>query len=346
MEWVEKISRPDPHKTMAPLFFLHTMIKLLLSLPQAAAFLINHQCCYYSPSSRSLPSIVTTATSTADDPNIQSINRILLEKKQGLLDELLGDISSNSDSRDTRLANEQRVYETLLSTRLHLPFLRRSIVAPSKIKGAGRGLFATEDIKMGHVITCYPGDALLRENNSIEGNEEEYFDIEDDEYEAIDAVVLWGSHVPQSDRWNDEVVYDGSESKPPLTSYAVTVNDVHSVMGHPSLDNDPAYSGHFANDGAGHLAYEKSGSPSNIEASLELGLDTESSEFGVENDIAAYVLKSFDIANAMHQPINADEFHMITVARRDIKKGEEIMVTYGPDYWISDYADFLGEDEE
>ena len=321
------------------------MIKLQVLLPQASAFLINHQCCYHSSSPRSLPPVVTTATSTADDPYIQSINRILLEKKEELLDGLLSDTSPNSDTQDACLTNEQRIYETLLSTRLHLPFLRRSIVAPSKIKGAGRGLFAAEDIKKGHVITCYPGDALLREPPSLDIDEEEYFDIEEDDYEAMDEVVLWGSHVPQSERWDDDVVFDGSESKPPLTSYAVTVNDEYSVMGHPEIDTDPAYSGHFANDGAGHLAYQMPGSASTIEASLELGLDTESSEFGVEDNIAAYVLKSLDIANAIHQPI-ADELHMITVARRDIKKGEEIMVTYGPDYWISDYADFFGDDED
>ena len=34
------------------------------------------------------------------------------------------------------------------------------------------------------------------------------------------------------------------------------MNDVYSVMRHLSLDDNPAYIGHFANDGAGHLAYE------------------------------------------------------------------------------------------
>ena len=80
------------------------------------------------------------------------------------------------------------------------------------------------------------------------------------------------------------------------------------------------------------MAYESPDSPRNIEASLELGLDTDSNdEFGVEDNIAAYVLKSFDVANAMHQPLDEDEFHMVTVVIRDIKEGEEILVTYGPD---------------
>jgi len=303
-----------------------------LLLPQAAAFLISSLRC--GSSHNSSPQEMT-ATSTSDDPNIQHINQLLMDKKQELLDDpsKLNDCSplsivpADNDLRDTFLTTEQRVYETLLSSRLDMPFLNRAIVAPSNIEGGGRGLFATEDIKEGDVITCYPGDALLCELPSSEdgGGEGDSFDFEDDESDAIDEVVLWGAHVPKHHRWDDDTVFDGSESKPPLTSYAVTTNDVYSVMGHPSLDDNPAYLGHFANDGAGHLAYEMPDSPRNIEASLELGLDTESSDFGVEDNIAAYVLKSFDVANAMHQPLDDDEFHMVTVAIRDIKKGEEIL---------------------
>jgi hypothetical protein len=335
----------------------------LLLLPQATAFHItttnhhHHRCCH-SSSPRSLK-----ATSTVDDPNIQHIRQILMDKKQELLGGLFIDKPSNKLSeqsplsiveadnnlRDAYLTTEERVYETLLSSRLDLPFLNRSVVGPSKIEGAGRGLFAIEDIKEGDVISCYPGDALLCElpSSSTEQDDDlDSYDFDDDEYEAVDEVVLWGAHVPKKDRWDDDTVFDGSESDPPLTSYAVTVNDVYSVMGHPSLDDNPAYIGHFANDGAGHLAYEKQDSPDNIEASVELGLDTESIDFAVEDNIAAYVLRSFDVANAMHQPLDADELHMVTVATRDIKKGEEILVTYGPDYWISDYAGHMADFED
>lgn len=71
----------------------------------------------------------------------------------------------------------------------------------------------------------YPGDALLCElPSSFTTDEEEghgdSFDFDDDENEAIDDVVLWGSHVPQSDRWDDDTVFDGSNYNPPLMSYA------------------------------------------------------------------------------------------------------------------------------
>ena len=191
---------------LATHFLMLTSLKISLMqllLPQAAAFLINHRYgCHYSPP-RSLAAL--RATSTLDDPNIQHINQLLMDKKQELLDGLLDDpsklneqsplsiVAADNDLRDTFLTTEQRVYETLLSSRLDLPFLNRAIVGPSEIKGAGRGLFATEDIKEGDVITCYPGDALLCELPSTdEGNEGDPFDLEDDE------VVLWGNTCPKA----------------------------------------------------------------------------------------------------------------------------------------------------
>jgi hypothetical protein len=224
-------------------------------------------------------------------------------------------------------------------------------LGPSNIKGAGRGLFAKEKILEGEVITCYPGDALLYElpsTESVENDDESDFegyfedDFDDDEDEDYtEDIVLWGMHVPTEDRWEEDVVFDGSNTKPALTAYAVSVDDHYSVMGHPDLDTDAAYYGHFANDGAGHLALEKPNSQSNLEASLELGLDTEDATYdddeesiGVEENIAAYVLKSLEVANAMHKPMLENELHMVTVATRDIEEGEEILVTYGPDYWL------------
>ena len=111
-------------------------------------------------------------------------------------------------------------------------------------------------------------------------------------------------------------------------------------MGHPELEINSAYAGHYANDGAGHLALEKPNSQNNIIASLELGLDTEGmnddddGEIGVEENIAAYVLTSIEIANAMHRSVDEEGSHIVTVATRDIQAGDEIFVTYGPDYLL------------
>ena len=90
------------------------------------------------------------------------------------------------------------------------------------------------------------------------------------------------------------------------TIYILQVSEEYAVLGLPSLDENPAYSGHFANDGA---------KPPQS-----------------ESQISTYVLESNDLANAMHIPF--EECQMITVATRNIQQGEEILVTYGPEYWV------------
>ncbi|KAL7530228.1 hypothetical protein ACHAXR_007098 [Thalassiosira sp. AJA248-18] len=216
---------------------------------------------------------------THKDDIDNQIDKVLTEKRQELL---------------YNKGNEQIVREVLLSSRLSgLHFLNRSQVRPSQIFGAGRGLFATEDIPKGNVITCYPGDALL---------------VKADKYG--EDILLWGTHVEKADVWDEDAVFVGTESSPPLTSYSVSVDECYSVLGHPSLDDNPAYYGHFANDGA------------SID---ELGLDFDEG-LGVEENIAAYVGKSKEVRNAMHVTFRGGA-HKVTVATRDIKAGEEILVT-------------------
>lgn len=139
-------------------------------------------------------------------------------------------VPADNEIRD--VSTEQAVRESLLSTRLHLPFLARTDVRPSTIDGAGRGLFATEDIPEGDVITCYPGDALLHELPSGEDGEEGDWEEEDYDDESTD-IVLWGSHVSEEDRWDEETVFDGTESTRPLTEYCCWVDDSYSIMGEP-----------------------------------------------------------------------------------------------------------------
>jgi hypothetical protein len=279
---------------------------------------------------------------------ISQINKLLKDCQL----ELLSDTSKRqtqhpkstveADNEMRNIYPEQRVHEAILSSRLHLPFLHRTKLGPSKIDGAGRGLFAIENIGKGEAITCYPGDAVLYELPLSEEEEEDFDETEDDfedgygeeEEEGTETICLWGAHVPVTDRWDEDRVFDGTESTSPLTAYAVSVDDHYSIMGHPELDDNPAYFGHFANDGAGEFAFEEPNSQNSIRAALELGLDTEEEErLGVEANIAAYVLNSLEVSNAMHRSL-VDGLHVVTVATRDIVAGEEIFVTYGPDYWV------------
>lgn len=249
---------------------------------------------------------------------MESLRELLHNEEADLLEE-----ASNDETSDTEMSASDRVQEMLLSTRIPslTTILNNTRVDTSTIPKAGRGLFATRAIQANEVITCYPGDAILISKPSllddfhVEGQDEEENDndVYDDDW--VEETVAWGSHVDPSDRWHEDAVFDGDEKQGPLTHYACAISDTYSVMGLPALDNDTAYLGHFANDGAGHIALGQ-GDPTR----------------GVEESIASYVIESIDVSNAMHKQV--DGLHMATVATRTIAVGEEILVTYGPDYWL------------
>jgi len=82
---------------------------------------------------------------------------------------------------------------------------------------------------------------------------------------------------------------------------------------------DPSYLGHFANDGI------------QIPPTCE-------------TELAPYVIQSSNTANAVHQP--CEGCHMVTIATRDIHAGEEIFVSYGPEYWIEQHYCYNNNKQE
>jgi len=230
--------------------------------------------------------------------------------------------SRRAPTSNRDLSPDEMARETLLCTRIPKLALCHTVVGPSKIPGAGRGLFALHDIPKGDLITCYPGDALIY-TPPYAGD-----DGDDDEGDDIDEIVIWGDHVDEADQWDEDAVFDGHWSVEgsddevgkdgrPLTDYALFVCESYAVMGMPLLDVDPAYSGHYANDGAGHLAMDG--------AVIGDGVS-------VEEGIKAFVNESLRLANAQNRVV--EDSHMGTIATRDISKGDEILVTYGMDYWM------------
>jgi hypothetical protein len=187
------------------------------------------------------------------------------------------DVCSESEDESSGQGRLQLV----LRTRLSRLVLNRTLVGPSSISSAGRGLFARCDCQKGELLTCYPGDAFV-------------ILPKDDEDEDVDWTVLWGDHVRKPFFELDQ-------------DYMLrAVSDDWGILASPELDQDPAYLGHLANDGA-----RAPDCPA---------------------ELASYVIESNDRANAMHQPL--EDCHMVTVATRTIQKGQEIFVTYGPDYWM------------
>mmetsp|Transcript_24585 Transcript_24585/g.37060 ORF Transcript_24585/g.37060 Transcript_24585/m.37060 type:complete len:341 (-) Transcript_24585:62-1084(-) len=334
------------HRCNNSLVVVALAVAAWLMSPCASAFILTKPLPSASAHPRtihhsSVDSIIDGPSNGNGDSTLTKICHILQNLQKDLLanpSKLQPILQQHQDSSadDVELSSENVVKETLLSTRipdLQLQ-LNRTRTGPSTIDGAGRGLFATEDIAKGELITCYPGDALLCEYSELEiddeeedGFDEEDIDFEDEDYydeeaDYVEEVVLWGEHVDTSDRLEEDEVFDGivAENVPPLTSYAASVDDVYSVMGMPILDNNPAYYSHFANDGAGHIA-------------IQTGVD-DAARIGIEEIISSYVSESVELSNALHKPI-ADGLHLGTFASKDIKKGEEVMVTYGPDYWMN-----------
>jgi hypothetical protein len=266
-------------------------------------------------------SMAETSATDDDDVTLQSLGETLRQRWNKLLHEAIIELEQSLKDREAPVAEQivaspadrnlnpnEVTQASLLSTRIPGLNLNRTRIGPSTIPGAGRGLFAVRDIAKGEITTCYPGDSLL-------------YEYEDEE---TDELVIWGTHVDTADIWDDDAIFEGIVDDDtgcletsPLTDYILAVGDTpYSIMGLPVLDTDPAYYGHFANDGAGHFFANQEGGEG----------------VGIEEGIANYVLESIDLSNAMHKAL--EDCHMVTVATRDITEGEEIFVTYGPDYWM------------
>ena len=170
-------------------------------------------------------------------------------------------------------------------------------LADSHIPGAGRGLFASEDIVTGSLITLYPGDAI-----------------------RIDAVLTGFNFVTCA-----AASPDGSSlSLPDATlldrarSYEIEIESrivsdggeapVTSLLGDPDLVDDRAYLGHMLNDGA-----------------------TCSSEACR----AAYTAESLATRNT--EPMCLQGCHLGIVATRDIERGDELLLSYGAPYWLAQH---------
>ena len=167
----------------------------------------------------------------------------------------------------------------VLGSRLSNLSLNRTYVGPSPI--AGRGLFAADHYPAGTLLTCYPGDGIVEDNEEI----------------------TWGDHV---DMDHDDDDCDSEEAWD--TDYLMYMTDEIGLVGLPHLHQDPAYLGHFGNDGVAEIPKT------------------------VQDVVTNYLEESKQRANAMEQEVL--NCHMVLVATRDIVKNEEIFLSYGPEYWM------------
>ncbi|KAK3241485.1 hypothetical protein CYMTET_48753 [Cymbomonas tetramitiformis] len=115
-----------------------------------------------------------------------------------------------------------------------------------------------------------------------------------------DVTVIFGAHVPEERRDSRRIL--GEEAR----SFEQKANVTTSLVGDPECLDDTAYIGHMCNDGASCLT----------------GADCE-----------AYTHSSEARANAYH--VGLEGCHIATIATREILSGEEVLVSYGEDYWLS-----------
>lgn len=185
--------------------------------------------------------------------------------------------------------------------RMRLPTLGLNLtyVGPSRV--AGRGLFALEAVPKGTILTCYPGDALILRSCIAPNDENFEQDTFLDDDEAFSETLVWGEHVTTN---QEQGGIDNLVANPEYV-LQTPVED-WSIVALAHWDNDPCYLGHFANDGA--------------------------SAPTCPAELSTYMIDSIEQNNAMHRDVL--NCHMVTIATKDITVGEEIFVTYGPDYWM------------
>ena len=110
--------------------------------------------------------------------------------------------------------------------------------------------------------------------------------------------VIWGLHVPDQLR----------HLTPEMDAYALRCGERYGVIGLRALDDNPAYVGHLVNDAA----------------RMRLRSFDSAEE---------YMAESMALANAGH--VDLEGCHTATIATKAIAEGEEVLVSYGPNYWRS-----------
>ncbi len=183
--------------------------------------------------------------------------------------------------------------------------LVRSTAAKVKVDvslGRGRGLFAKRDIKSGELITCYPGDIVLHHVGISEGKRK-WRTFISDRYEGF----LGGKNLPNID-------FD----------HMFELNKDYAIIGIRDLDQDSSYLGHFVNDFC----------KVTVDEQTDLKTITEKSKAAIAGVQRSMLYQKLSMEN-MNCVIGAvlGGMHVVVVAIKDIKAGDEVFASYGIAYW-------------
>lgn len=234
------------------------------------------------------PMVVSCHKALPDpDDNVDSDDQLSLGGMSAMLREMLSCYTTTEETGAVRLG--------LLGTRLDALSINRVRIAPSTIAGGGLGVFATRTLEAGEMITLYPGDALL---HFADGTVDAEGDVSADE-----VAVSFASHVPSERRQSQ------TRSAAALTAaraYELPATSMMSLVGDPTLVDDPAYLGHMLND---------------VMACQSL------------SDLSSYAIATASHVNAAHKPLLGCHFASVTTRR--VEAGSELFASYGPAYWLS-----------
>lgn len=172
-------------------------------------------------------------------------------------------------------------------------------VKDSSIPGAGKGLFATKNIKAGSIVSFYPAHAL-----GIELGERQMW-VSSDDYDR----EYFSQNPPGSSSYlhaTDQPIFN----RPSILADIVPELKDNPIYldANPNRKVDPLWVSQYINDGAIVTSNDQAG-------------------------VSRYYEQSKRKKNCIHLPFGPSPI-MATVATRKIKKGEELFTSYGCVYWL------------
>ncbi|KAL3760484.1 hypothetical protein ACHAWU_007803 [Discostella pseudostelligera] len=250
-------------------------------------------------------------------------------------------------------------------------------VRKSNIANAGLGLFATKNIKKGMIISFYPVDCIGIEDVESSGggggedggDGEELTTIvrwrrnrkllseellqEQEQNEIARAIKTWPEKdcMSTSSRNNDQAYLLHIVGNRPLMKMDI-MNDLggSSIFINVDVNDDPT----SQNSGDDSNTVAEDGESSSIfssSSSLSGGFDSHRVNDGAtvlsntEHGALTYYQSSRSAANCVHVPFGPSPL-LATVTTRKVKKGEELLTTYGCSLdWLNSLLKDTGEEE-
>ena len=183
-------------------------------------------------------------------------------------------------------------------------------VKQSSIPNAGKGLFATKNIKAGSIISFYPAHALGVELQLQiqDQQQQQQLWVSSNEEDA----TYFAQNPPGGSSYlhaTDQPIFNRPSLLDTLVATPILPKDSPIYLdANPNRQVDPLWVSHYINDGA------------IISSNDEIG-------------VTKYYQQSKRNKNCIHVPLGPSPV-MATVATRKIKKGEELFKSYGCVYWL------------